>query len=210
MHRRALSTTGCRRGTHYDTLGVSRHATTAQVKKAFFSLSKEHHPDVPDHKEKPPFHAITEAYNILRDPVSRRAYDNTLPAPQAPSPSTLQSRHLADTAARLRRTARASSSSSSSSPPPFAPRTHHGAHEPPFRRRPPTHVLLPGANNLRHNLHPGQRYQPPDPAEQAAAWAAQQEMLREKKTRGTRFMGSMMVGFSMLVVAGWAVDRMLS
>ncbi|KAJ7655420.1 hypothetical protein B0H17DRAFT_377319 [Mycena rosella] len=52
MHRRALSSTGCRRGTHYDTLGIRREATIDQV-KAFFAMSKEHHPDVPHHQEKP-------------------------------------------------------------------------------------------------------------------------------------------------------------
>ncbi|KAJ6516632.1 DnaJ domain-containing protein, partial [Mycena vitilis] len=74
MHRRALSSTGCRRGTHYETLGLRREASPDQIKSAFFAMSKEHHPDIPDHKEKPQFHEITEAYTVLRDPVSRRAY----------------------------------------------------------------------------------------------------------------------------------------
>ncbi|KAJ7237525.1 hypothetical protein B0H12DRAFT_1138609 [Mycena haematopus] len=32
MHRRALSSTGCRRGTHYDTLGIRREASVDQIK----------------------------------------------------------------------------------------------------------------------------------------------------------------------------------
>ncbi|KAJ7435276.1 DnaJ domain-containing protein [Mycena latifolia] len=200
MHRRALSSTGCRRGTHYDTLGIRREATTDQVKTAFFSLSKEHHPDVPDHKEKPQFHEITEAYNVLRDPVSRRAYDNTLPAPAAQAPSTLQARHLADTAARFRRASRQASSTSG-----FATRARPTAHtNPPFPRRPPSHAPLPGAHD-RHHRHPGQRYKPPDPAAQAAAWTAQQEMLREQKTRMPRFMASVALSCTVLLAATWFV-----
>lgn len=34
-------------------------------------LSKTHHPDIPGHKVNPEFHEITEAYNVLRDPISR-------------------------------------------------------------------------------------------------------------------------------------------
>ncbi|KAJ7720004.1 DnaJ domain-containing protein [Mycena maculata] len=203
MHRRALSSTGCRRGTHYDTLGVSKEATRDQVKAAFFSLSKEHHPDVPDHKVNPQFHEITEAYNVLRDPVSRRAYDNTLPAPQAPAPSTLQARHLADTAARFRR---ASSRAHASSTSPFPPRARAASTEPPFPRRHPSQShSLPGSG-ARHHRHPGQRYSPPDPTAQAAAWRAQQEVLREHKTRGPRFMAGAVLGFGLLVTAGWLVN----
>ncbi|KAJ7885279.1 DnaJ domain-containing protein, partial [Mycena olivaceomarginata] len=123
MHRRALSSTGCRRSTHYDTLGLRREASAKQIKTAFFALSKEHHPDVPHHKVKPQFHEITEAYNVLRDPVSRRAYDNTLPAPQGPTASTLHARHLADTAARFRRASRPPPQASSSKTLPLPPGT---------------------------------------------------------------------------------------
>ncbi|KAF7350714.1 J domain-containing protein [Mycena sanguinolenta] len=202
MHRRAFSSSGCRRRTHYDTLGLRRDASVAQIKTAFVTLSKEHHPDVPHPKTKPQFHEITEAYNVLRDPVARRAYDNTLPAPQASAPSTLHARHLADTAARFRRASRppqAKTSSASS----FASRARHASPtETPFPRRAPDHSPLPGATD-RHHRHPGQRYKPPDPAMQAAAWAAQQEVLREQKTRSQRFMGSVVLAFGMIATAGW-------
>ncbi|KAJ7146853.1 DnaJ domain-containing protein [Mycena epipterygia] len=202
MHRRALSSTGARRGTHYDILGVRREATVDQIKTAFFALSKEHHPDVPHHKVKPEFHEITEAYNVLRDPVSRRAYDNTLPAAQGHAPSTLESRHLMDTAARFRRASRPSPTSSS-----FTSRARATPHaDPPFRRRPPSHTPLPGAGD-RHHQHPGQRYKPPDPTALAAAWAAQKEALREQKTRGPRFMASMMLGLGVLLTANWFLSR---
>ncbi|KAJ7835004.1 DnaJ domain-containing protein [Mycena olivaceomarginata] len=203
MHRRALSSTGCRRSTHYDTLGLRREASAKQIKTAFFALSKEHHPDVPHHKVKPQFHEITEAYNVLRDPVSRRAYDNTLPAPQGPTASTLHARHLADTAARFRRASRPPPQTSSSKNSSFASRARHSSpSETPFPPRPPTHTPLPGAKD-RHHQHPGQRYKPPDPVLQAAEWSAQQAMLREHKTRGQRYMASVVFTFGLFVTTGW-------
>ncbi|KAJ7093837.1 DnaJ domain-containing protein [Mycena belliarum] len=203
MHHRAFSSTARWRATHYDTLGIRREATTDQIKTAFFALSKEHHPDVPDHKEKPEYHEIIEAYNVLRDPVSRRAYDNILPALQGPGPSTLQSRHLADTAARFRRASRQSASASASSA--FTSRERPTAHaNSPFPRRPPSHTPLPGAHD-RHHLHPGQRYRPPDRMKQAAAWRAQQEELREQKTRMPRFMVSAAISSAVLLSAMWLI-----
>ncbi|KAJ7127548.1 hypothetical protein C8R43DRAFT_1210732 [Mycena crocata] len=150
-------------------------------------MSKQHHPDVPDHKLRPPFQEITAAYNVLRDPVSRRAYDNTLPTPAREAPaSTLQSRHAADTAARLRRAA-------ASRPAPAASQSQHphtaNVVDPSFPRRPPSQDPVPGALD-RHNQHPGQRYVPPDPAAQTAAWAAQQQELRDQQGRSQRHLAS--------------------
>ncbi|KAJ7655421.1 hypothetical protein B0H17DRAFT_1214055 [Mycena rosella] len=59
----------------------------------------------------------------------------------------------------------------------------------PFRGGSPHTRPFPGAHD-RHHRHPGQRYKPPDPAAQAAAFAAQQADLREQKTRMSRFMTS--------------------
>ncbi|KAJ7189149.1 DnaJ domain-containing protein [Mycena filopes] len=213
MHRRAFSSASCRRGTHYDTLGVKPLASPAQIKTAFFALSKEHHPDIPHHKEKPQFHEITEAYNVLRDPVSRRAYDNTLPAQKAPPPSTPHSRHMADTAARLRRaqsrSQHASSSHSHSHSHPSSPSGPHFASplETPFARWPGSYTPpLPGANDI-YQRHPRQRHRPPDPVAQDAAWRAKKEMLWERKTRGPRFISSMLLGFSVVVTLGWVFGR---
>ncbi|KAK7057894.1 J domain-containing protein [Favolaschia claudopus] len=204
MHRRALFSTACRRATHYDTLGIRREASAAQIKTAFIAMSKSHHPDVPHHKEKPEYHEISEAYNVLRDPVTRRAYDNTLPDPQASPASTLQSRHMADTAARLRRAhARSSRPTQPGASSSTTSRKNHRSTTPPFPRRPSSQDHpLPGAQE-RHHLHPGQRYKPPDPVAQAAAWAAQQEMLREQKTRSQKLMAGTMFTFGALFMLGW-------
>ena len=60
----------------YSTLGVTRNATQDEVKKNYFKLAKEFHPDLnksPDAKEK--FASITEAYETLSDDSKRRIYD---------------------------------------------------------------------------------------------------------------------------------------
>jgi len=60
----------------YSTLGVFRDATEDEVKKAYRKLAMEHHPDrnnAPDAEER--FKEIAEAYEVLRDPQKRAAYD---------------------------------------------------------------------------------------------------------------------------------------
>lgn len=66
--------------THYETLGVSRDATQAQIKLAYRKLSKKHHPDVSggNKESEKIFLAVTEAYKVLKDQASREAYDARL------------------------------------------------------------------------------------------------------------------------------------
>lgn len=60
----------------YVLLGVSREATEAEIKKAYRKLAMEYHPD---RNQSPQaegrFKEITEAYEVLRDPQKRAAYD---------------------------------------------------------------------------------------------------------------------------------------
>ncbi|KAA1466814.1 TPR-like protein [Dentipellis sp. KUC8613] len=58
---------------HYETLGLSRGCTEAQIKKAYKQASLKHHPDKGGSEEK--FKLIVEAYAILSDPIERRSYD---------------------------------------------------------------------------------------------------------------------------------------
>ncbi len=60
----------------YALLGVSRDASDADIKKAYRKLAMDCHPDrnpAPDAEAR--FKEITEAYEVLRDPQKRAAYD---------------------------------------------------------------------------------------------------------------------------------------
>ena len=64
--------------THYEVLGVSRTATTAQVRAAFRSLARAHHPDTSASGSAESMAPINEAWRVLGDPALRRAYDRSL------------------------------------------------------------------------------------------------------------------------------------
>jgi molecular chaperone DnaJ len=60
----------------YEILGVNRDASADEIKKAYRSLAREHHPDVnsaPEAEER--FKEIVGAYEILSDPQKRQRYD---------------------------------------------------------------------------------------------------------------------------------------
>jgi molecular chaperone DnaJ len=57
----------------YQVLGVSRNATLAEIKKAYYRLAKEHHPDSGGDKAK--FAEINAAYELLSDENKRKQYD---------------------------------------------------------------------------------------------------------------------------------------
>ncbi|CAF1121297.1 unnamed protein product [Adineta steineri] len=65
---------------HYDALGINSSASPKEIKTAFYKLSKKHHPDVnpEDVNAAHKFSIISNAYDILGDPVKRRDYDNEL------------------------------------------------------------------------------------------------------------------------------------
>src|SRR5437868_12346791 len=62
---------------YYESLGVSRTATDAEIKKSFRKLAREYHPDVAKDKKKSEdkFKEINEAYEVLGDPAKRKKYD---------------------------------------------------------------------------------------------------------------------------------------
>ena len=63
---------------YYETLGVARGASEADLKKAFRKLAREHHPDVAKNKKQAEekFKEINEAYEVLGDPAKRKRYDD--------------------------------------------------------------------------------------------------------------------------------------
>jgi curved DNA-binding protein len=61
---------------YYDVLGLDREATTAEIKRAYRKLARRYHPDVSDEDNaEERFKEINEAYEALKDPERRRAYD---------------------------------------------------------------------------------------------------------------------------------------
>ena len=62
---------------YYETLGVNRNASAAELKAAYRELAKKHHPDrnPGDDSAEHRFKEISEAYEVLRDDERRAAYD---------------------------------------------------------------------------------------------------------------------------------------
>jgi curved DNA-binding protein len=61
---------------YYKVMGVARDATEAQIKQAYRKLARKYHPDVSKEKDaEARFKEVGEAYEVLRSPEKRAAYD---------------------------------------------------------------------------------------------------------------------------------------
>jgi curved DNA-binding protein len=61
---------------YYQVMGVARDATEAQIKQAYRKLARKYHPDVSKEKDaEARFKEVGEAYEVLRSPEKRAAYD---------------------------------------------------------------------------------------------------------------------------------------
>ncbi|MEN6520476.1 MAG: DnaJ domain-containing protein [Armatimonadota bacterium] len=79
---------------HYETLGLPKTASAADIKKRYRQLARKYHPDVAKDKESAAkiFVRITEAYKTLVDPEKRWMYDSTLPEPASIRPPSSAAR----------------------------------------------------------------------------------------------------------------------
>jgi curved DNA-binding protein len=61
---------------YYETLGVARTASADDIKKSYRRLARKYHPDVSKEKDaEAKFKQVQEAYEVLKDPEKRAAYD---------------------------------------------------------------------------------------------------------------------------------------
>lgn len=65
---------------YYAIMGVARDASADDIKKAYRKLAGKYHPDKSDHPEaEKRFKELGEAYEVLKDPQKREAYDTLGP-----------------------------------------------------------------------------------------------------------------------------------
>jgi curved DNA-binding protein len=61
---------------YYKVMGLARDATAAQIKQAYRKLARKYHPDVSKEKDaEARFKDVGEAYEVLKSPEKRAAYD---------------------------------------------------------------------------------------------------------------------------------------
>jgi curved DNA-binding protein len=61
---------------YYEVMGVARDATQDEIKRAYRKMARKYHPDVSKEEDSEEhFKALGEAYEVLKDPEKRAAYD---------------------------------------------------------------------------------------------------------------------------------------
>ncbi|MFT6408759.1 MAG: curved DNA-binding protein [Arenicella sp.] len=61
---------------YYKTLGLKRDANADEIKRSYRKLARKYHPDVSKEEDaEQQFKQVSEAYEVLRDPEKRTAYD---------------------------------------------------------------------------------------------------------------------------------------
>ena len=81
---------------YYNTLGIERAATEAEIRKSYLKLAKQHHPDLVQGEEEKKkatetFREILEAYKCLSDSKERNKYDQFLKSGTTSSSSSSSS-----------------------------------------------------------------------------------------------------------------------
>src|SRR3954462_9631921 len=65
---------------YYDVLGVAPGAGAEEIKRAYRQLARRYHPDISGDERGTAFLEAARAYEVLRDPDRRHAYDTRLVA----------------------------------------------------------------------------------------------------------------------------------
>jgi curved DNA-binding protein len=61
---------------YYKIMGLERNASTDDIKKSYRKLARKYHPDVSkESNAEEKFKSLGEAYEVLKDPQKRAAYD---------------------------------------------------------------------------------------------------------------------------------------
>ncbi len=77
--------------THYQTLGITAAASAAEIRSAYRRLAKLHHPDAGGTQSGHQLMlTINEAYEVLREPESRRSYDRLLARDRTQAPTAIR------------------------------------------------------------------------------------------------------------------------
>ena len=64
---------------YYATLGVSRDATTEEIRRAYRKKARQLHPDYAGPESEEAFKQVSMAYEVLSDPQKRERYDLGMP-----------------------------------------------------------------------------------------------------------------------------------
>jgi pentatricopeptide repeat protein len=64
--------------THYAALGVHASSTPDEIKRAYYQLARQTHPDATGSSSAVPFAEVSTAYEVLSSPLRRQAYDLAL------------------------------------------------------------------------------------------------------------------------------------
>jgi curved DNA-binding protein CbpA len=71
----------------YIVLGVAREASVEEIGRAYRRAARTSHPDGGGDGSAERFRAVSDAYDELRDPLRRAAYDRSHPPARSPTPT---------------------------------------------------------------------------------------------------------------------------
>ena len=75
--------TSCERRDPYIVLGVARQASAEEIVRAYRRAARASHPDSGGAGSADRFRAVSDAYDVLRDPRRRAVYDRLHPLPRS-------------------------------------------------------------------------------------------------------------------------------